>query len=513
MPTTPDRNILFIVLDQWRADALGRAGNTLIQTPHLDRIAADGVLFSRHYSQSAPCGPARASLLTGQYQHNHGVMRNGTPLDARFTNLALECRKAGYEPALFGYTDTAVDPRLHHPQDPALRSYEQVMRGFTTELYLPEVPLRWMGYLAARGYDFGSDQQALYRPDSAFEARGPTHAPARFAAEHSISAYLTDEVLSYIAMRRDRAWFVHAAYIRPHPPFIASRPFHDLYDPADMPAPKRARSAAREAATHPLLAAYLADKHTRAFFTAGDTLVSELPDAHLAQLRATYYGMVSEIDAQIGRLIGQLQDWGLYEHTLVVITADHGEMLGDHWMLGKDSPFEQAYQVPLIIRDPERAAQVARGRIETRFTEAVDVMPTVLQWAGLDVPRQCDGQSLLGLCHGRPPAQWRTEAHWEFDFRDTWQANAQSRLGLPMDHCGLAALRANEHLYVHFAALPPLLYDLRQDLDCLHNIAAEPAAGPVLLDCAQRLLTWRMRSSARELTGMSTAPQGLQTSV
>ena len=135
-----DRNILFIVLDQWRADALGCAGNPLIRTPHLDSIAADGVLFARHFAQCAPCGPSRASLLTGQYQHNHGVMRNGTPLAARFTNLALECRKAGYEPALFGYTDTAVDPARHPPNDPALRSYEQVMPGFRPSSICPSVP-------------------------------------------------------------------------------------------------------------------------------------------------------------------------------------------------------------------------------------------------------------------------------------------------------------------------------------------------------------------------------------
>ena len=504
-----DRNILFIVLDQWRADALGCAGNPLIRTPHLDSIAADGVLFARHFAQCAPCGPSRASLLTGQYQHNHGVMRNGTPLAARFTNLALECRKAGYEPALFGYTDTAVDPARHPPNDPALRSYEQVMPGFQTELYLPERPLRWLAHLASHGHDFGNEPLEAYRPAPLAHARGPTHAPARFAAEHSISAFLTDEVLGYIRMRRDQPWFVHAAYIRPHPPFIASAPYHDLYHPELMPAPRRAESFEREAATHPLLAAYFASRRTSASFVDGDGLVTELPDAHLAQLRATYYGMITEVDAQIGRLIDQLKAWGQYERTLIVVTSDHGEMLGDHWLLGKDSPFEQAYRVPLIVRDPDAPAHAPRGRTLNPFTESVDVMPTILQWAGLPQPRQCDGRSLLDWCHGRSPADWRTEAHWEFDFRDTWQLNAQSALGLPIDHCGLAALRDERHLYLHFAALPPLLYDLHADPDCLNDLSRDPAAAPALLDCAQRLLTWRMRSSARELTAMSTAPGGL----
>ena len=125
------RNVLFIVIDQWRADALGAAGNRLLKTLHLDRLAADGVLFRRHFAQASPCGPSRAALLTGTYQHNNGVMRNGTPLARRFTNLALEARRAGYDPALFGYTDTAPDPTGLDPADPALRSYEGVMPGCT----------------------------------------------------------------------------------------------------------------------------------------------------------------------------------------------------------------------------------------------------------------------------------------------------------------------------------------------------------------------------------------------
>ncbi len=505
----PARNILLIVLDQWRADALACAGNPLIRTPNLDRIAADGVLFSQHYAQCAPCGPSRASLLTGQYQHNHGVMRNGTPLSARFTNLALECRKAGYEPALFGYTDTALDPAGRSPNDPALRSYEQVMAGFETALYLPERPLRWLAHLAERGHDFGNDPREAYRPAPMNDARGPTHAPARFAADESISAFLTDEVLRYIGMRRDESWFVHAAYIRPHPPFIACAPYHEACHPRQMMAPRRADTPALEAAAHPLLAAYLASRGTSASYVGGQGLVTDLPDDHLAQLRATYYGMVTEVDAQVGRLIDQLKGWDQYDNTLIVVTSDHGEMLGDHWLLGKDSPFEQAYRVPLIVRDPEAPDGAPRGAALSPFTESVDLMPTILQWLGLPQPRQCDGRSLLPWCHGHTPTDWRTEAHWEFDFRDTWQVNAQSLLGLPIDHCGLAALRSSEHLYVHFAALPPLLYDLRSDPDCLRNLAGDAAAAPVLLDCAQRLLTWRMRSSARELTALSTAPGGL----
>ena len=114
------RNVLFITADQWRGDTLGAVGHPCIKTPNLDRLAADGVLFSKHYSQGSPCSPARASLLTGLYLFNHRVVYNGTPLDRRFTNVALEARKAGYDPVLIGYTSTAPDQRTLEPGDPRL---------------------------------------------------------------------------------------------------------------------------------------------------------------------------------------------------------------------------------------------------------------------------------------------------------------------------------------------------------------------------------------------------------
>ena len=104
-------NVLLITLDQFRGDCLSAAGHPLVRTPNLDRLAASGVRLARHYSQAAPCAPGRASLYTGTYQMNHRVVANGTPLDARFDNIALMARRAGYQPALFGYTDQAVDPR------------------------------------------------------------------------------------------------------------------------------------------------------------------------------------------------------------------------------------------------------------------------------------------------------------------------------------------------------------------------------------------------------------------
>ncbi|MFN5841463.1 MAG: sulfatase-like hydrolase/transferase, partial [Acidimicrobiaceae bacterium] len=128
-------NILLITLDQFRGDCLSAAGHPLVKTPHLDALAANGVRFTRHYSQASPCAPGRASLYTGMYQMNHRVVANGTPLDERFDNIALVARRAGYAPALFGYTDQSVDPRVTTgPDDERLTTYEGVLPGFDCHL-------------------------------------------------------------------------------------------------------------------------------------------------------------------------------------------------------------------------------------------------------------------------------------------------------------------------------------------------------------------------------------------
>src|SRR5690349_9039761 len=158
-------NILFICADQWRSDCIGALGHPHVKTPNVDALIADGVVFENHYGQCTPCGPSRTSLLTGLYLMNHRSGRNGTPLDARHTNLALEARKGGMEPTLFGYTDTSADPRGRDLNDPALKTYEGIMPGFSVGLQLPEHAAPWVAHLKRKGYDIqGRDDAFKPRP-------------------------------------------------------------------------------------------------------------------------------------------------------------------------------------------------------------------------------------------------------------------------------------------------------------------------------------------------------------
>lgn len=492
MNAPPRRNVLLITVDQWRGECLGAAGHPIVQTPNLDRLAAEGVLFRRHYAQAAPCGPSRASLHTGQYLMKHRSPLNGSPLDARFTNLALEVRAAGYDPVLFGYTDASPDPRVLEPDDPRLRSYEGVLPGYRAIVDLPEHAAAWGVWLREQGYDVPDDVTRMYEPVS--DSPG---APVAYAAEHTEAAFLTGEVLDYLDDVEDE-WFVHVAYIRPHPPFVAPEPYASMYDASEMPDPIRRESHVDEGDAHIVLGGALAIPGIR----FGDDL------DEVRQLRATYFGMMSEVDAQVGRLLDGVRARGAWDDTLVVLTSDHGEQLGDHWLTEKLGWFDQSYHIPLIVHDP-RAGHTHGTVVDDAFTENVDLMPTVLEWLDLPTPLQCDGRSLVPFLQGARPERWRDAAFWEWEFRDPIGKTVESMLDLDMDQCALAVLRDEHGKYVHFTRLPPLFYDLDRDPDELVNRAADPAYAATVLRYAQRMLSLRMEHVDQTLTGFVVTPMGV----
>ena len=520
------RNVLFITADQWRGECLSALGHPCLKTPNLDRLARDGVLFRRHYSQATPCGPGRASLYTGLYLHNHRSVVPGAPLDARHTNVALEARRAGYEPVLFGYTDVSLDPRAHVPGDPDLWSYEGLLPGMTPVIWLKDDQLAWIADLKAKGYDIAPGTDEVFRPNADFPGaaeRGPTFAPARYRAEDSNTAYLTSEAIKYISVRREQPWFVHISYLSPHPPFVVAEPYHALYDPSDVPPTVRAASPKEEARQHPWLAyryqagawqhpwlGYRYYDQERAWHTVGATAADNLAlsERDLRQLRATYYGMMSEVDYQLGRLIDHLESTGEYARTLIVFGSDHGEQLGDHWLLSKFSYFDQSFHIPLILRDPRPEADGRRGSVVSAFTENIDVMPTILDWLGQKVPVACDGQSLLPFCRGESVPGWRREVHWEYDFRDIIDQGFERALGLTSDECTLTVIRDERYKYVHFTALPALFFDLEADPGELRNLADDPAFQSLVLEYAQRMLSWRMVHDERLLTNIVLTPAG-----
>ena len=234
---------------------------------------------------------------------------------------------------------------------------------------------------------------------------------------------------------------------------------------------------------------------------------ASLDEAEIRKARAVYYGLISEVDHHIGRVLGALKARGELARTLVIFTSDHAEMLGDHWLMGKEGFFREAFHVPLIVRDPTEGA--LRGQVVEAFSEHVDLMPTILERLGLPVPLQCDGVSLAPLLEGRLPAGWREAAHYEHDFRDVETLTFESALGLPSDRCALAVRQSERYAYVHFNGLPALCFDLRADPRQFTDIAAEPSRAMEVLAEAQAMLSFRMDRAERRLTGCKLTAAGV----
>lgn len=472
-------NVLFVTLDQFRSDALGCAGHPVVKTPTLDAFALDGVRFANHYAASAPCAPGRAALYTGMYQMNNRVVANGTPLDDRFDNVARVARRNGYAPTLFGYTDQSVDPRtVTDETDARLFTYEGVLPGFDCELNLPGDCKAWLEWLSTLGYEVGTANETM-----STEHERP--------AEHSISTFLTDHVVDWFEARTSaEPWFVHASYIRPHPPYSAPGEFSTMYDVADMPPAVPPED----------------DRHPMHNVLMGLPFTAAPSDADgVARMRAQYYGMISHVDAQLARVVGAIQARGEWDNTVVIVTADHGEQLGDQGFIEKALFFDPSYHIIAIIRDPRVAG--GRGSVVEAFTEAVDVLPTVCEMIDAPIPAQCDGVPLTPFLKGEQPPWWRTAAHYEWDWRDVfipatsdewpWQRRLEQQR--------LVAQRSVNYCYVHFGDGSWRCYDLAAD-PTWRTLTTDPH---VVLGEAQALLTWQSEHLDRAMTGMLMRNGGL----
>lgn len=468
-------NILFITLDEFRGDSMSCMGHPVVRTPALDALAAQGVLFSRHHSQAAPCAPGRAALYTGTYQMNNRVVFNGSPLDDRFDNIARAARRAGYAPALFGYTDQAIDPRTVAPDDPRLFTYEGVLPGFDCILDLTDQRLPWANWVRENGLEIPTD------PDEALatESQRP--------AEFGVSAFLTDEFLDWHGQQSE-PWFAHVSHLRPHPPFNAAGHWADAYDPADVDLPITAPDPAHS--LHEMLLAI-------PYFAAP-------PDEEgLREMRAQYYGMIGDADEQLGRIWNALHESGQWDDTFIVVTSDHGEQLGDHGLQQKMGWFEQSYHVPAIIRDPRHPS--GHGRVVDAFTENVDLFPTLCEAMDAAIPRQVDGRALTDFLAGGSPTEWRDRTHWEFDWRFFMPGATTS--GWPDDRRGtrnqLTVQRSDTTAYVQFGDGTALLYDLVSDPHWTTPITDDARA----LAEAQAMLVWRSEHAERTLTDRFLYPE------
>ena len=325
--------------------------------------------------------------------------------------------------------------------------------------------------------------------------------PSPIHKDHSDTAWMTDAALRFIEGRGEEPWVLMLGLWRPHPPLVAPAPYHALYDPVDMP-----EAIPRSEKLHPIHDHMLGRVRAEDYLQGHAGLAKNLSQAAIRNARAVYRGLMREIDDHLARLFNALKRKGRWNDTLIIFTSDHGEMLGDHGLFGKESTFDCTFHVPLIIRDPR--PEVPRGRQEKRFTEHVDLLPTILTALGHPIPRQCDGRDLSALFCGGTVDDWRQNAFFEVDFRDL-RGGAHRSLGIDDDGVSAAILRGEHWKYVHMPNFPPQFFDLESDREERVNLAGHPRYQAPLHDAMAQMLDWRIAQADRSLTAVSSSAEGL----
>jgi arylsulfatase len=367
--TQPD-NILVIMTDMQRADTIGVLGNPVIRTPSLDRLCAEGTAFTRAYTPSPVCVAARCSLHYGTWTTRHGCTANGAMPTDDGSSWPARLGRAGYRTHAIG--------KMHFTPDPtALRGFasresqEEIVASPQDDDYLRFLHGQGFGHLAD---PHGVRGEMYYIPQ-----------PAQMPAELHPTRWIGDRSCSWIRERRaDGPWALMASFIHPHPPFAPPSPWHKLYRGPDMPMPWLPPGYADHATWI---------NRTQNRYKYRDRGM----DLHLVrQMRAYYYACISFVDAQIGRILAELEATGQLDRTLILFTSDHGEYLGDFGCFGKRGMHDASARIPLIARRP--GAFAAGGRC-ARPASLVDVLPTVCAAARID-PGDGDGVRLQDLAGG-----------------------------------------------------------------------------------------------------------------
>lgn len=440
-------NIVFIFPDQHRADAFGAGGEPAICTPHLDRLAAEGVLFRHTYCQSPVCLPSRTSLFSGRYPHQHGILGNTATLWPDDPCFVRSLRDSGRHTAVFGklhYTwRHDLDMLVSHPLlwslgfDDAHETAGKMSAGNLRSSEYSE-------YLRSRGllYPFYAD---LLRRVAAGRDGQAMHGPSILPEEAHIDAWLGDRSAGWLAQHDERPFFLWVGLPGPHNPFDPPEPYASQYRPEDMRG-GIATPSTDAAATAQVARFGLSTTDRRA----------------VQEMRAQYYGNISLIDDRVGRILKILEQRGWLQNTWVIYASDHGEMLGDHGLLWKSQFYESAARVPLIIRPPDRLREVPRGVTCDALVELLDVTATMLDITGSVLPGQ-QGKSLLPLTLGTAdPSHHRQAVFSEIDQR-------------------LMVRTERYKLVLTAATLAPLsLWDLTADPDEIDNLVDRPEAGAII---------------------------------
>ncbi len=466
------QNILFIMADQLRWDYLSCYGHPHLKTPNIDSLASKGILFESAYVQSPVCGPSRASYYTGRTVFSHGATWNQVPLPIGELTIGDYLRQSGIRTGVVGKThmkpdtegmtrlginkDTEIGLIISEPgfepyeRDDGLHPNNQIKKSKKTLSYN-----EWLNKLGYKGENpwnswansaEGKNGEIL----SGWKLRNSNKA-ARIPEKHSETAFMTNRAMEFIKESSDKPWFLHLSFIKPHWPYMAPAPYHNMFSQNQFYPVHR--SEIQKENTHPVYKAFM------------DTTVSKTfsKDEVRNTVLAGYMGLIKQIDDNLGRLFRFLEKEGKIKNTMIVFTSDHGDYHGDHWLGDKELFHEQIVRVPMIIYDPRKTADKTRGYKEKRFVEAIDLLPTFLDAVDCSASKhRLEGSSLIPIIEGEQKNKWKDMVFSEIDYSFN---QARKILKLGASDARAYMCRTKKWKYIYYKGFPAQLFDLENDPD------------------------------------------------
>lgn len=458
-------NILLVMADQLRWDCLGCMDNPVIKTSNIDALASRGVRFRNGFSPNPICVPARAAVMTGNYPHvgtgsknNSGCIRDDQPL------LTEVLKQVGYRTYAMGklhfapYSSPDEPRRVHGFEHVDLHESGRIIRQFdpTGEKrgiedyfdYLTDVG--WHGYSRAHGIG-NNDVRPCANP-----------LPQEHTVDHWIADCTLKQIDRHFQESPDRPFFMFMSSPKPHSPYDPPTPYDKMYDPREMPRPFG--SIEDLEGRNPCL------KHT-IYSHAADTLS---PQAWQV-IRAHYYGCISWLDVQVGRVIERLEEIGQLENTLILFTADHGDLIGDFGSVFKGNHLNGSVRVPFIVAGPG----VAQSAVSDALVGLQDILPTIAAAGGAEIGQAVQGEDLAPVL--ADPAT---------NVRDLYYSSTGN------DPAQSVMITDGQWKYIHSQAAGGVeeLYDQKNDLSELHNLAGNTEHGKLKIELRERLM-----ATAREL--------------
>lgn len=464
-------NILLLMSDQHNARCTGYAGHPDVQTPYIDRLAAQGVVFTRAFAQNPICTPSRVSYLSGQYPHNHGYYGLLGQAPEHLPSLFSQFRTAGYYTGAIGKIHTPYG-WIEAPADVVLDAYGNEAGAGTSDFdqYLRRIDPR---LVADRDDTYVHEWAALGHGGQGLDAR-----PSRLPFVYCVDRWCADEAVRFLEERpKEQPFLLWVSFPRPHETYLPSVEFWDLYDEARLTLPPSAdepfidkppsQRRTREAQRAPNSPMWIFEPRT---YEAGRRRV----------LRG-YLGCVSQVDTCVGLLLDYLAGAKLTEETVVIYCADHGDFAGEHGIIEKAPgiSYDAITRVPMLWSWPNH---FPAGRWVEDLIETVDVFPTLCELAGVRTPASVDGRSILPLLRGEPMTT-RAAVYTE---------NAWSK-----------AIRTEHWKYVHYpvGVFPeeprPVgeLYDVERDPWEMHNLFYHSEYQQIVAELRTRLLDWLITST------------------